>query len=103
MAAVEMPRQRSERLALQDLPAFSAQIEILHDTLSVYLLGISLVTRWQALDDELKGPMEAGEMSRQRAERLALQEAAIATVTSLLPALEPVDQVRTTCPVLKEF
>ena len=47
----------------------------------------------QALDDELKGPMEVVEMSRERAQRLALQEASIAVVTSLLPALEPVEQV----------
>ena len=47
----------------------------------------------QALDDELKGPMEEVEMSRERAQRLALQEASIALVTSLLPALEPVEQV----------
>lgn len=47
----------------------------------------------QALDDELKGPMEVVEMSKERAQRLALQEASIAVVTSLLPALEPVEQV----------
>ena len=54
----------------------------------------AISARVQALDDELKGPLQLVEMSQARAERLALQEAAIAAVSSLLPALEPVEQVR---------
>ena len=56
------------------------------------VLMLTWVFCCQALDDELKGPMEVVEMSRERAQRLALQEASIAVVTSLLPALEPVEQ-----------
>ena len=59
---------------------------------TAFVLMLTWLFCCQALDDELKGPMEVVEMSRERAQRLALQEASIAVVTSLLPALEPVEQ-----------